>query len=102
MARKPGPKMLFPIGLRGEDTGDAVIATCWSEATRKFKQYQRALGSNYYLMQPIVCTPANVDVYREVCVERQQQPPSAIAAARNKKKEALERQARMMRTQHLD
>lgn len=96
MAKK-GPDLLYPVGLRGNPTGEAVRATSWTAAKRKLARYQRSFGSNYYLMNGVPYAE-HAGKFREVFADA---PPPA-PPARARREEALARQERMMRQQHLD
>lgn len=67
MPMKPRPVMWYPIANGGNETGDAVKATCQSTANQKIARYQRRFGSRYYLMFPV---PFDGNEYRYVEVER--------------------------------
>jgi hypothetical protein len=91
---KRGPDLLYPIGLRGEPTGEAVRATCWTTATRKLAQYQRRFGESYYLMQGIPYA-ANAHRYREVMGD----PPKAATWEVIPRHVSAETMARQLRAQ---
>ncbi len=102
---KRGEEMWHPIGLRGEVNGDAVRATCWTTASKKLAKYQRQHGSNYYLMHAVIYV-GNETKFREVCADA----PKAAAPTKvpvlslpsEARASALARQARMMKSMHLD
>ncbi|MDP2789834.1 MAG: hypothetical protein Q8O51_01785 [bacterium] len=77
MAKK-GLDLLYPIGIRGEENGEAVRAACWTTARRKLARYQRRWGSNYYLMQGVPYA-ANAHKYLEVAVDSPVHAASAVA-----------------------
>ncbi len=97
MAKK-GPDLLYPVGLRGDATGEAVRATCWTTAKKKLARYQRAFGSNYYLMNGVPYAE-NAGKFREVFADTPALPPPP---RQSHKKGALERHERMMRQMRLD
>ena len=76
MARMPKPKLLYPIGLRGEETSDAVSGTCITNAKKKFAVYQRRYGNSYYLMGGVPYEQ-NIHRYHEFM-------PDVTAASANK------------------
>lgn len=102
---KRGEDMWYPIGLRGNDNGDAVRATCWTTARKKLAKYQRQYGSNYYLMHAVRYA-GNETEFREVCTDVPKPvvptPPVPQSMVHTVRSSALERQERMMRKQHLD
>lgn len=97
MGRKPRPTMLYPIGIRGNDTGEAIAATCKSTASRLLAKYQTKWGSNFYLMNPVTLE-GNRHKFNIVAGEVP--PESASATPRQSSwSSAEDRHAKMMQRQ---
>ena len=101
MARKPGPLKLYPIGIRGEETGDAICATSITGAKQALNAYQNRNGTDYYLMNGTPYDEARVRKYRIVSGSNRV-PPSSARPRLVISPAALARRQRMMEGRHLD